>query len=84
VDFGDAAQEADIRPDLLSGGLDVFHVAGEEFAAERQNFVLFGKPDQAFVNAHGLIVALHPVNSFDYHCHHQLFLDHATRKEPRL
>lgn len=77
MDFGDAAQGADIRPDLLSGGLDVLHVAGKESAAERQDFVLFGKPVQAFVNAHGLIVALYPVNSFDYHRHHQLFLDHA-------
>jgi hypothetical protein len=81
VDFGDAAQGADIRPDLLSGGLDVLHVAGEELAAERQDFVLFGKPVQAFVNAHALIVALHPVNSFDDHCHHELFLHHATRKK---
>src|ERR1035438_4708625 len=67
VDFGDAAQGADTRPDELSGGLVVLHVAGEEYAAERQDFVLFGKPVQPFVNVHGLIVALHPFNSLDQH-----------------
>src|ERR1017187_10500179 len=77
VDFGDAAQGADIRPDVLSGGLVVLHVAGEEYAAERQDFVLFGKPVQPFVNAHGLIVALHPSNSLDQHCHHQSVPDNA-------